>query len=235
MPKRIPKYVRHKARNKGKVTINGKTHYLPGDYDSDQSRAEYERLIAEYLAKPKTPQTANVTIRFLAVADMKFCAVFYVNEDGKPSEEISQVRRSLKPLLKLFGSEQTSRFGPRKLKQVREAMISSGLYRNTINDRVSRIVRMLSWAAEEEYLNPHIVVACREVRNLQEGRCGNVPDAANDLSSKPLIGNPLASSCRLHALSKLVTLCPGAIHGSEEMQMRARWPVAVSKNGLTQM
>ncbi|MDG1895033.1 MAG: site-specific integrase [Fuerstiella sp.] len=176
MPKRIPKYVRHRARNSAKVTLNGKTHYLPGDYDSDQSRAEYDRLIAEYLAKPKTPETANVTIRFLAVLYMKFCAVFYVNEDGRPSEEINQVRRSLKPLLALFGGEQTNRFGPRKLKQVREAMIASGLYRNTINDRISRIVRMLSWAAEEEYLNAHIVVACREVRNLQEGRCGNVPE-----------------------------------------------------------
>ena len=37
MPRRIPKYVRHKARNQGKVTINGRTHYLPGDYDSDES------------------------------------------------------------------------------------------------------------------------------------------------------------------------------------------------------
>jgi hypothetical protein len=55
MPKRIPKYGRHRARNKGNVTLNGKTHYLPGDYDSDQSRAEYDRLISENLAKPKTP------------------------------------------------------------------------------------------------------------------------------------------------------------------------------------
>jgi len=41
MPKRLPKYVHHRARNTGKVTINGKTHYLPGDYDSEQSCAEF--------------------------------------------------------------------------------------------------------------------------------------------------------------------------------------------------
>ncbi len=176
MPKRIPKYVHHRARNTGKVTINGKTHYLPGDYDSEQSRAEYDRLVAEFLSKQQTPDTANVTFRFLAVEYLKFCDVFYVNEDGQPSEEINQVRRSIKPLLALFGHESTNRFGPRKLKKVRKELISSGLYRKTINDRISRIVRMLSWAAEEEYLNPHIVVACREVRNLQEGRCGDVPE-----------------------------------------------------------
>jgi integrase len=176
VPKRIPKYVHHRARNTGKVTINGKTHYLPGDYDSEQSRAEYDRLVAEFLSKQQTPDTANVTFRFLAVAYMKFCEVYYVNEDGQPSEEIRQVRRALAPLLTSCGSEPTNRFGPRKLKKIRDMMIASGLYRKTINDRISRIVRMLSWATEEEYLNPHIVVACREVRNLQEGRCGDIPE-----------------------------------------------------------
>lgn len=178
MPKQIPKYVRHKARNKGKVTLNGKTHYLPGDYNSEESKAEYDRLVAEHLTKQKTPATSNVTFRFLAVAYMKYCEVFYVSDDGMPSEEINQVRRSLKPLLELFGREPTNRFGSRKLKEVRDEMIASGLYRNTINDRISRVVRMLSWAVEEEYLNPNIVAACREVRNLQEGRCGDVPEGS---------------------------------------------------------
>lgn len=177
VPKQIPKYVRHKARKKGKVTLNGKTHYLPGDYESDESRAEYDRLIAEFLSKQKSPDTANVTFRFLAVAYLNFCEVFYVNEDGQPSEEINQVCRSLKPLLALFGNEPTNRFGPRKLKKIREHMIASGLYRTTINDRISRILRMLSWAAEEELLNPNIVASCREIRNLQNGRCGDVPES----------------------------------------------------------
>ena len=127
MPKRIPKYVHHRARNTGKVTINGKTHYLPGDYDSEQSRAEYDRLVAEFLSKQQTPDTANVTFRFLAVAYMKFCEVYYVNEDGQPSEEIRQVRRALAPLLTSCGSEPTNRFGPRKLKKIRDKMIASGL------------------------------------------------------------------------------------------------------------
>ena len=181
MPRRIPRYVRHKARNKGKVTINGRTHYLPGDYDSDESRSAYDQLIAEYLAKKDAPSTANVTFRYLAVEYMKFCEQFYVDEDGAPTEEINQIRRAVKPLLKLFGREKVNSFGPKKLKRVREEMISSGLYRTTINDRVSRVVRMLSWAVEEEFLIPSIVDACREVRNLQKGRCGDVPE------SKPVL------------------------------------------------
>ena len=176
MPRRIPKYVRHKARNTGKVTISGKTHYLPGAYDSEESRDAYDKVVAEYLAKKNAPSTANVTFRFLAVEYMNFCDVFYVDEDGKPTEEIKQIRRAIKPLLKLFGRQKVNDFGPKKLKQVREEMIDAGLYRTTINDRVSRIVRMLSWAVEEEYLQPSIVEACREVRNLQQGRCGDVPE-----------------------------------------------------------
>lgn len=176
MPRRIPKYVRHKARNKGKVTFNGKTHYLPGVYNSEESHAEYDRLVAEFLSKQDTPDTANVTFRFLAASYTQFCNEFYVDAEGKPSEEGNQIRRAIKPLLSLFGREPVNGFGPRKLKQVREKMIAAGLYRNTINDRISRILRMLSWAVSEEYLNPQILNACREVRSLQVGKCGDVPE-----------------------------------------------------------
>jgi hypothetical protein len=45
-----PSYLRHKPRNCGKVRIDGKDIYLPGEYDSPESREAYHRLVAEYLA-----------------------------------------------------------------------------------------------------------------------------------------------------------------------------------------
>ena len=45
--KRVPGYLPHKARGIAKVIINGKTHYLPGEYGSEESKAEYDRLITE--------------------------------------------------------------------------------------------------------------------------------------------------------------------------------------------
>ncbi len=53
MPKlngRIPKYSLHKVSGQAVVRLNGTDHYF-GMYDSPESRAKYDRLVAEWLAK----------------------------------------------------------------------------------------------------------------------------------------------------------------------------------------
>ena len=53
MPKastlRVPSYRRHKPTGQAVVTINGQDIYL-GKWNTAASRAEYDRLIAEFLA-----------------------------------------------------------------------------------------------------------------------------------------------------------------------------------------
>jgi hypothetical protein len=46
----VPSYLPHKARNCGKVRIDGRDHYLPGEFDSPESLEAYRRFVAEYLA-----------------------------------------------------------------------------------------------------------------------------------------------------------------------------------------
>ena len=67
MRKPIPKYVRHKARNCGKVTIHRKTHYLPGEFNSEESKTAYGRLLAEYLTgqAPLTPTAFDELLELL--------------------------------------------------------------------------------------------------------------------------------------------------------------------------
>ncbi len=50
-------------------------------------------------------------------------------------------------------------------------MTERGWVRNTINDHVCRINRMLGWGVENEMVPPHVHAACKAVRNLQKGRC----------------------------------------------------------------
>lgn len=60
MPKlkvRIPKYRLHKASGKAVVTLNGRDIYL-GEYGSEASQAEYNRLLAEWQLNGRaTPQS----------------------------------------------------------------------------------------------------------------------------------------------------------------------------------
>ena len=144
--KRVPGYLLHKSRGIGKVIIQGKTHYLPGQYDSDESRAEYERFIADYLLKKDHPETLNVTINRLCVAFVEHAQAYYV-KDGAVTAEVSAIRCSLRPLIELYGRQIVADFGPKKLILVRERMIERGLFRKTVNDSVKRIIRRCAEAS----------------------------------------------------------------------------------------
>ena len=54
-PPRVPSYRRHKASGQAIVTLGGKMIYL-GRYGSAESRAEYTRVIAEWLSDPPRPR-----------------------------------------------------------------------------------------------------------------------------------------------------------------------------------
>jgi hypothetical protein len=45
----VPSHYNHKATGQAEVTLNGRAHHL-GKWKSPASRAEYERLITEWLA-----------------------------------------------------------------------------------------------------------------------------------------------------------------------------------------
>ena len=170
MSPKIPGYLHHKARNKGKVIVDGKTIYLDGPYDSEESRRHYDRVIAELLTRPERPDLINVTLARLAVCYVEYAKTYY-QKDGEPTPENGQIRSALRPLIELFSSMPVADFGPLKLKLVRERMLERGWVRNTINDHVCRINRMLGWGVENELVPPHVHAACKAVRNLQKGRC----------------------------------------------------------------
>jgi hypothetical protein len=74
MPKlthRPPTYRKHKASGQAIVTINGTDHYL-GPWNSKASKAEYDRLIGEWLAHghtlPKAGPDATLTMNELVMA-----------------------------------------------------------------------------------------------------------------------------------------------------------------------
>ncbi len=95
----------------------------------------------------------------------------YRRADGTPTGELANYRDSLKPLRRLYGPSLAVEFSPLKLKDLRKAMIESGLSRTTINQRIGRIVRLFKWAASEELVPARIFDALKTVSGLlQKGR-----------------------------------------------------------------
>jgi hypothetical protein len=74
LSKKLPSYRLHRPSGRAVVTLNGKNHYL-GDWSSPESRAEYDRLIGEWLAagrgRPKAediPSPNDLTVSEVLLA-----------------------------------------------------------------------------------------------------------------------------------------------------------------------
>jgi len=163
-----PKYRHHRATGRAVVTLNGRDHYL-GPHGSKASRVEYDRLIAESLARGRRSLVDghDTTVVELVAAYVKFAKGYY---DG--NNEYNDVVLSLRPLKKLYARMPAVDFSPLKLKAVRQAMIEANLSRGVVNQRIGRIKRMFRWAVENELVPPSVYHGLSAVRGLSRGRSG---------------------------------------------------------------
>jgi integrase len=185
---KIPSYLPHPASGQARVRFNGRDIYL-GPYGSPESQQAYARLIAENVGngKPPTitvPEGERLTIAALAVKYDDFAQAYYV-KNGIPTDEKYAIKAAVAPLVRLYGDTPADEFGPKRLKAVRQEIISKGrkrkrkhtgepLTRKYINYRVATIVRMFKWAVEEELVPVTVYQSLRAVAALRKGRANDV-------------------------------------------------------------
>jgi integrase len=186
---RTPSYRLHKPSGQAVVTIDGRDFYL-GKYGTAESRAEYDRLLAEWLAcgrrlpRPASPAGGDLTVNELALSFIRWAESYYV-KNGEPTTEVWNVKAAIRTLRQLYGHTPARDFGPLALKAVRQALIDSGICRNEVNRRTRLIVRAFRWAVENELVPASVHHGLRAVSGLRRGRCevresepvGPVPDA----------------------------------------------------------
>jgi integrase len=168
MAKRPPKYALHKPTGQAYVRINGKFHYL-GEHESAESHRKYDELIAKWLGKTFDADRESLTISRLAILFVDYSREYY-RKDGKETSEVHSIQTALRPLVKKCGRDKVSRFGPRRLKEVRDAMIELNWARTGVNAAIRRITRMLRWAVENELAEASVYEACKAVTGLRKGR-----------------------------------------------------------------
>ena len=178
MPKlngKYPSYRFHKNSRQAIVTLDGKDFYL-GEFQSEESKREYDRLIQEWLAGGRrliktADAEVSCCINDIAAAYDEWAEGYYRKADGSPTQEIITLRQALKPLILLYGDTPAKNFGPIALKAVREKMIKKNWCRRHINTQISRIKSMFRWAAEQEWVPGSLHHALLTVRGLKQGRC----------------------------------------------------------------
>ena len=129
-PSRVPSYRRHKPTNQAVVTINGQDIYL-GKWNTAASKAEYDRLIAEFLANGRRLRNEiESTVVEVINAYRKFAERYYW-KNGEVTREYGCIKETLKIVRELYGRTNANEFGPLALKAVRQRMIDNG-YRMTV-------------------------------------------------------------------------------------------------------
>lgn len=185
MPKQpiIPSYRFHKASGQAVVVLSGKSFYL-GPWNSPESRAEYERIVAEGLANGRRLSTATdgvdavssastpaaLTVVELIAAFWDHAKQHYRHADGRQTREVDNLRDALRPVKQLYGHTAAQDFGPLGLRAVQQEMIKASLSRTVINDRIKRIRRVFRWAASVEMIPATVVQALETVPPLKRGR-----------------------------------------------------------------
>jgi integrase len=175
----VPTYRKHKSTRQAVVTLNGKDHYL-GRYGTAVSKAEYDRLIAEWLACGRRLPDGNhgLTINEVILAYVHHAEGYY----GKDSKELGCVKDALKPVKALFGREPADSFGPKKFKVVRQRMVEKGWCRKYVNHQADRVRRIFKWAASEELVSGEVYHALLAVSGIRRG----VPGVRESEPVKPV-------------------------------------------------
>ncbi|MBN2292168.1 MAG: site-specific integrase [Pirellulales bacterium] len=173
MPKssssRVPSYRRHKPTGQAVVTINGQDIYL-GKWNKAASKAEYDRLIAEFLANGRRLHSEIESSVVEVINAYRKFAERYYRKNGEVTREYGCIKEALKIVRELYGRTNANDFGPLALKAVRQRMIDNGWSRGYVNKSIGRIRRCFKWAVENELVRPDMYHGLMAVSGLRKGR-----------------------------------------------------------------
>lgn len=215
---RIPKMTHHKASGQAVVRLSQRDHYL-GNWGTNTAKAEYDRLVAEWLANGRRalggdgadrggPAGDGKEVAEILAAFLDHAERYYRLPDGSTSTEVTAYRDAMKPLRRLYGHTLAAQFGPLALKAVREEMIRIGWCRKRINRQVGRVKHIFKWSVENELVPPAVFHGLQAVAGLRVGRSDAresepvrpVADVAVE-AVIPLVSRQVAAMIRLQQLT----------------------------------
>src|SRR5689334_13193096 len=123
LTRKLPSYRLHKGTGQAVVTLDGRDRYL-GKFGTPESRAGYERLIAEWLAYRRTSRTADalsaggacsdLTVNEILLAFWQHAERHYRPSGDKHSGELANYRDTIQPFREMFGPTIAREFSPLK-------------------------------------------------------------------------------------------------------------------------
>jgi integrase len=150
------------------VTLSGRDLYLPGRHGSAESRAAYDRAVAEWLAAGRSLPTDAASPEAMTVSEL--CATYWKFAQGY-YKNLHSVRSALRPLRRLYGPTPAAEFGPKKLRAIQDHLVrEQGCSRSYCNSLVWIIKRAFRHGVVEELVPSGVHEALLRVEGLRKGR-----------------------------------------------------------------
>jgi integrase len=148
-----------------------------GRYSSEESKAEYKRLIKEWtetspsVQPVSAPERSDLRINELADAYMAHVEGYYC-KGGEQTSEVGVIRQAVK-LVRIeagYGHTLAREFGPLALMTCQTAMIAKGWSRKSINRQIGRVRKMFVWAVSRQLIPASVLTALATVEPLRANR-----------------------------------------------------------------
>jgi integrase len=181
--KTVPSYRLHKQSGQAIVTVNQngrRKDLLLGRFNSEESLAEYGRVIAEYkvggVSAADTCRPSDLTVAELLEAFWEWADSYYKAPAGeKPHRGGTSPRYALRSLRELYGPTLAAEFGPKALQDLRQTLVDEGLSRNVVNGRTGAVKRLFKWAVSQELVSAEVYHRLATVEGLRAGQT-DAPD-----------------------------------------------------------
>jgi integrase len=202
---------------------------LLGAYGSRESRAKYDRSVAEWLVRGRLPEpapapSASITIEELIARFWSGRVVsYYRHPDGSPTSEQENFRQALRSLRSMYGDLAAADFDAEKLEawlvavtrptrtvldpDTAECRQVSGWCRTNANKNLSRLKAMFKWGNKKKFVRPEVYAAVRDVEGLPYGRC----DARETKPVQP-VSEAFVDAIRPFLSSHLATMVQLQLH-----------------------
>jgi integrase len=174
-----PSYRRHSS-GQACVTVRcsagRRREILLGPWESQESKAEYARVLAELaINQMRLPHSQGGTRGGLSVNEVilayySHAETYYRRPDGTPTSEVDNIRLALRPLKRLYGHTPAADFDSLALEGVRAEMIRERRCRSRVNRDISRVRRLFRWAAAKKLVPISVHQSLATVEGLRAGR-----------------------------------------------------------------
>lgn len=159
-----------KRRKQVPLRAPGASHTLRADRPRKMAEQAAARYWEEHTRQAARHEPAGATVADLCAAWDAHCRDYYRGPDGRPTSTATSAVLDVRLFREMFGGAALAELTHGDMLRLRDALVRSGVTRQTVNARLWRVKHMLAWALDEALITATVKAELTQVRGVKRGR-----------------------------------------------------------------